>query len=119
MKTLFFLIPFLLSLQILSQTKDSFSSIKVRELNNKIRLNYILVDQPINKVENNKFLVFLELSGGVAGGGRVYSGEGILVRPNAGLYYHIDSGFSINIAGGQMISPFGNVNSTNINIGLT
>ena len=68
---------------------------------------------------NNKFSIFSELSGGVAGGGRVDSGEGILIRPTAGLNYHINNDFSLNIAGGQMVSPFGNVNSTNINIGLT
>ncbi|MDG2357655.1 MAG: hypothetical protein P8L21_05175 [Polaribacter sp.] len=72
-----------------------------------------------NKFLNNKFSVFSELSGGVAGGGRVDSGEGILIRPTAGINYHINNDFSINISGGQMVSPYGNVNSTNINIGLT
>lgn len=72
-----------------------------------------------NKFLNNKLSTFLELAGGVAGGGRVDSGEGILIRPTVGINYHLNDDFSFNIAGGQMWSPFGNVNSTNINIGLT
>ena len=72
-----------------------------------------------NKFANNKFSLFVEATAGVAGGGRVDSGEGVLVRPTAGLNYHINNDLSLNIAGGQMWSPFGNVNSTNINIGLS
>ena len=41
MKKIFYLMMFLLSLQILSQTKNSLSSLEGKELNNKIRLNKI------------------------------------------------------------------------------
>ena len=44
---------FLLSLQIRSQAENTFSSLEGKELNNKIRLNYILVHQPIHKVDYN------------------------------------------------------------------
>jgi hypothetical protein len=72
-----------------------------------------------NKFLNDKFSTFLELAGGVAGGGRVDSGAGILIRPTVGINYHVNDDFSLNVAGGQMWSPFGNVNSSNINIGLS
>ncbi len=72
-----------------------------------------------NKFLDEKFSLFLETGVGVAGGGRVDAGEGILIRPIAGINYHINDDFAVNVSGGQMISPFGNVNSTNINIGLT
>ena len=72
-----------------------------------------------NRFLNNKISTFFEIGLGVAGGGRVDSGEGILVRPTAGFNYHINNDFTLNIAGGQMVSPYGNVNSSNINIGLT
>ena len=72
-----------------------------------------------NKFLDDKFSTFLELSAGVAGGGRVDSGEGVLIRPTAGINYHATKDLSFNISGGQMISPWGNVNSSNINIGLT
>lgn len=72
-----------------------------------------------NKFFNDKFSSFFEVGLGVAGGGRIDTGEGILVRPLAGINYHINNDFSLNLSGGQMISPYGNVNSTNINIGFT
>jgi len=72
-----------------------------------------------NKFLNNKFSTFLELSGGVAGGGGIDSGIGILVRPTAGINYHASNDLSFHVSGGQMWSPYGNVNSTNINIGLS
>lgn len=72
-----------------------------------------------NKFLNNKISLFAEIAGGVAGGGGVDSGEGVLVRPTAGINYHISDNFNLNISGGQMWSPFGNVNSTNINAGFT
>tara|TARA_B100000787_G_C16199267_1_gene303660 strand:+ start:18906 stop:20420 length:1515 start_codon:yes stop_codon:yes gene_type:complete len=71
-----------------------------------------------NRFLNNKISTFFEMNLGVAGGGRVDSGEGVLLRPTAGFNYHLNNDFTLNIAGGQMISPYGNVNSSNINIGL-
>jgi hypothetical protein len=68
---------------------------------------------------NNKFSLFSEASAGVAGGGRVDSGEGVFVRATVGINYHFKNDFSAHVSGGQMISPFGNVNSTNFNIGVT
>jgi len=72
-----------------------------------------------NTFLNDKISLFAEASIGVAGGGRVDAGEGILLRPLAGINYHLNDDFSLNISGGQMISPFGNVNSPNVNIGFT
>lgn len=72
-----------------------------------------------NRFLNDTFSLFLEAGLGVAGGGRVDAGEGILIRGIAGLNYHINDNFSINFSGGQINSPYGNVNSTNINAGLT
>jgi hypothetical protein len=72
-----------------------------------------------NQFFNEKFSAFIEVAGGVAGGGRVDSGEGILVRPTLGINYHYTDDVSVHVSGGQMWSPFGNVNSSNINIGLS
>lgn len=72
-----------------------------------------------NRFLNHKISTFFEIGTGVAGGGRVDAGEGILVRPVAGINYHINNDFTINASGGKMISPFGNVNSSNINIGVS
>ena len=72
-----------------------------------------------NRFFNKRISLFAEAAGGVAGGGGVDSGEGILIRPSAGINYHINDDFNFNVSGGQMWSPYGNVNSTNINIGFT
>ncbi|MGJ8745291.1 hypothetical protein [Polaribacter sp.] len=72
-----------------------------------------------NKFANNKLSLFAEAAAGVAGGGRVDSGEGILVRPTAGINFHVNDDFAFHVSGGQMWSPYGNVNSSNINIGLS
>ena len=72
-----------------------------------------------NRFLNDNFSTFLELSGGVAGGGGIDSGPGILVRPTVGINYHISDDLSFHVAGGQMWSPYGNVNSSNLNIGLS
>ena len=65
------------------------------------------------------FSVYIELLGGVAGGAGVDTGEGILVRPNIGLSYHINDNLKLNTAVGRASTPYGNVNSTNLNVGFT
>lgn len=72
-----------------------------------------------NRFINNRFSLFVEAAAGVAGGGGVDSGEGVLLRPSIGVNYHVTDDFHLNLSGGQMWSPFGNVNSSNLNIGFT
>lgn len=72
-----------------------------------------------NTFANNRLSLFAEAAVGVAGGGRVDSGEGVLLRPTVGINYHLNDDFSLMASGGQMWSPFGNVNSTNLNIGIS
>lgn len=72
-----------------------------------------------NKFLNDNFSLFVEAAGGVSGGGGIDTGEGILVRPTIGINYHATDDLSFHASGGQMWSPYGNVNSSNINIGLS
>lgn len=72
-----------------------------------------------NRFIDGKYSIFAEAGLGVAGGGRVDTGEGVLIRPTAGINFHLTEDFSAFVSGGQMWSPFGNVNSTNINIGVS
>ena len=72
-----------------------------------------------NRFAQGYFSLFAEAAAGVAGGGGVDSGEGLLLRPTAGINYHVNDNLNFNISGGQIKSVFGNVNSTNINVGLT
>lgn len=71
-----------------------------------------------NKLFNDKFSFFAEAMGGVSGGAGVDTGEGITVRATTGVNYHLNDNLSFHISGGQISTPLGNVNSTNINIGL-
>lgn len=72
-----------------------------------------------NRFLNDRVSLFTEAAAGVAGGGGVDSGEGILVRPSLGINYHLNDDFNFNASLGHMWSPFGNVSSNNINIGFT
>lgn len=72
-----------------------------------------------NKFFNDKISFFGEGNFGVAGGGRVDSGEGVVIRPTLGTYYHINDDFAINLTGAWLYTPFGNVSSPNLNIGIT
>ena len=72
-----------------------------------------------NSFLNNKLNIFVDLMAGAGGGAGVDTDEGIVVRPTLGLNYTLTNNFSAFVSGGQFISPFGNVNATNINVGLS
>jgi hypothetical protein len=68
---------------------------------------------------NNKFRFHLEGVVGAAGGAGVDTGEGIIIKPTIGLSYAYSDALSFTSSAGKMIAPFGNVNSTTINFGLS
>ncbi|WP_240472518.1 hypothetical protein [Tenacibaculum ovolyticum] len=68
---------------------------------------------------NDKARGFIELMAGAGGGAGVDTDEGIILRPTLGLSYNITDGIAILASGGKYYSPFGNVKSNNINIGLS
>lgn len=68
---------------------------------------------------NDRMRGFLEVMAGAGGGAGVDTDEGIIIRPTFGLSYDITRQVSIIVSGGRYYSPFGNVNSNNINIGLS
>jgi hypothetical protein len=68
---------------------------------------------------NNKVRAHLELMAGAAGGAGVDTGEGIVARPTIGLSYKLTNAVSLQSSIGKLITPFGNLKATNINIGLS
>ncbi len=71
-----------------------------------------------NNFINDKMNAFINLTGGAAGGAGVDTGEGIVIRPTVGFNYNINNNFTITTSGGKFYAPFGNVNSTNVNVGI-
>jgi len=71
------------------------------------------------KILNNHLSFYLEATGGAAGGGRIDTGEGLVIRPIAGLQFHASKDVSLSLSGGILKSFGGNVNSTNINLGVS
>ena len=72
-----------------------------------------------NNIFNNKVNAFINLAGGAAGGAGVDTGEGIVIRPTAGINYELINNLALKVSGGKLYAPFGNVNSNNLNIGLS
>ena len=68
---------------------------------------------------DNKMRGFAEFMAGAGGGAGVDTDEGIIIRPTVGLSYDVSNRVSILASGGKYYSPFGNVNSTAINVGLS
>ena len=68
---------------------------------------------------NKKVRAHLELMAGAAGGAGVDTGEGVVARPTIGLSYKLTNAVSLQSSIGKLITPFGDLKSTNINIGLS
>lgn len=68
---------------------------------------------------NNNMQAHLEGTVGAAGGGGIDTDEGIVIRPTIGLNYAVSDVISVSSSIGKMSSPTGNLNATNINIGLS
>lgn len=66
-----------------------------------------------------KLEVFSEIAGGAAGGAGIDTGEGIVIRPLIGMSYFLTDTFALSASRGKIIAPFGNMDSTNINIGVS
>ncbi|MGY6648201.1 hypothetical protein [Wenyingzhuangia sp. IMCC45574] len=66
-----------------------------------------------------KFQPFAEILVGAGGGAGIDTGGGILSKIKIGSYYKLNSYLSLLVSGGKVVSPFANVNSNNVNIGLS
>jgi hypothetical protein len=72
-----------------------------------------------NRFIKERFSIFAEALGGVAGGAGVDTGEGVMVKGIAGLNFHVNDNLSFHTSAGRIRLPLGSVNSTNINIGFS
>ena len=68
---------------------------------------------------NARMRGFAEFMAGAGGGAGVDTDEGIIIRPTLGLSYDVIKNMSLQVSGGKYYSPFGDVKSNNINIGVS
>lgn len=66
-----------------------------------------------------KLQLFTEAFIGAGGGAGINTGEGIITKIKVGSYYTINDYLSAIVSIGKVISPTTNVNSNNINLGLS
>lgn len=71
----------------------------------------------IKALQNSKFSPFIECSAGVAGGGKIDTQGGLVLRPALGINYSISNQLNIRTSYAQLYSPSG-VNAPNLNIGV-
>ena len=67
----------------------------------------------------NKMRAHIEGMAGAAGGAGVDTGEGVVVRPSIGLSYTLTKSVSLQSSIGRFVTPFGNLESTNVSVGLS
>ncbi len=67
----------------------------------------------------NKIQGTAEFLAGAAGGAHIDTGAGLAIKPKLGLHYFLRDNFSFLLSGGKIIAPYGNLNSANINVGIS
>tara|TARA_B100000809_G_scaffold63282_2_gene59981 strand:- start:1284 stop:2831 length:1548 start_codon:yes stop_codon:yes gene_type:complete len=71
------------------------------------------------KMLYDKIEFTLEFLVGAAGGAHIDTGAGLAIKPKFGINYCINNKIYIISSYGKIIAPYGNLNSTNINFGLS
>ncbi len=71
-----------------------------------------------NTFFNNTTSVFLQVLGGAAGGGGISTGEGLIVKPSAGLNYKLTNKLNLRGGLGYVKARGGNLSSTYLNFGF-
>ncbi|WP_010178497.1 hypothetical protein [Aquimarina agarilytica] len=68
---------------------------------------------------DKKISVFAQVLGGAAGGGNISTGQGFIVKPSIGFYYHLTDKLNFRAAIGYVKASGGELNSTAFNFGLS
>lgn len=71
-----------------------------------------------NPIANNKITIFGQVLAGAAGGGDISTGEGLILKPSAGLSYKLNNTLSLRAAGGYVKAKGGQLSSTFFNFGV-
>lgn len=71
-----------------------------------------------NAFLNNKTTVFVQALAGAAGGGDISTGEGLIIKPGAGLNYKLNKTLSFRTSAGYVKAKGGSLSSPFFNFGL-
>lgn len=71
------------------------------------------------KILFDKIEFTLEFFAGASGGAHIDTGAGLAIKPKIGINYCLSQKMYIISSFGKIIAPFGNLNSTNINFGIS
>lgn len=72
-----------------------------------------------NNFVNDKISVFLQGLIGAAGGGEVATGQGLIIKPSAGIYYNLNDKLSFRSGAGYVKARGGNLSSLYFNFGFS
>lgn len=72
-----------------------------------------------NEFFDKKISLFAQFLVGGAGGGNISTGEGLIIKPSAGLYYKLSPTLSLRTAVGYVRSKGGTLDSFTANIGVS
>lgn len=70
-------------------------------------------------IANNKISLFTQGLIGAAGGGEVATGQGLIIKPSAGVYYNLNNKLSLRTEAGYVKAKGGDLNSMYFNFGLS
>ncbi|WP_246143038.1 hypothetical protein [Tenacibaculum adriaticum] len=71
-----------------------------------------------NPFLKDKASVFIQILGGAAGGGGISTGQGLIVKPSAGITYQLNNNLNLRGGLGYVKARGGNLSSTYVNFGL-
>ncbi len=72
-----------------------------------------------NPFFNNNVTVFAQFLGGAAGGGGISTGEGLIVKPSAGINYELSDNLNLRGAVGYVKARGGNLSSAFVTVGIS
>ncbi|WP_298883357.1 hypothetical protein [uncultured Polaribacter sp.] len=67
---------------------------------------------------NNSTNFFTQILGGAAGGGNISTGEGLIIKPSAGLNYKLSNNLKLRASAGYVKAKGGDLSTTFINFGI-
>ncbi|WP_010523488.1 hypothetical protein [Aquimarina agarivorans] len=67
----------------------------------------------------NKISVFGQALAGAAGGGNISTGQGLILKPSAGIYYHLTDQLNLRAAAGYVKASGGDLSNASFNFGLS